>query len=208
MSAYNHSTISDPELRDLFKAALLDGDETDAFTETFIEMERKMVFTAEAAFVLPLLKEQELFSKLHHAAGSKLAAATGKLGMKWLLGGLGTACVTTGLVVYQLNSAKDPRPEKPAAATTMMSSPDSTATVQQDPIDTTTLVQQTPAFFTPVPVTKQSVEMQPLPLPVSDVTSMRTEPPVPAGEAAPGGPARKTVNVDKNTECTTYFGYG
>lgn len=182
MNAYN-STISDLELRDLFRTALIEGDETHALTETFIEMEQKMVFSGEAAFVLPLHKEQELFNQLNHGLGAKLSTA-GKLGMKWIFTGIGGACVATGLVVYTRLRPDHDQPGRqdivPAAVTTV----DST---QHPALPDSILVQAPTDSFTPEPVTKQPNTPALLSPAISNTISLRTDRPVQEREAAARG---------------------
>lgn len=179
MSAYN-SILSDQELRDLFKTALMDGEDNDALTETFIEMERKMVFTAEAAIALPLFREQELLSKLHASLGTKVAGKLA-LNLKWLLGGFGGLCVATGVVVYN----QQQQPEIPRSSTLITNTlPDSSAAQPaNNPVDTALV--QTPALFTPNPVTKPTYSLEPLP-PVSARTDSRMDQSLSDKEAAWG----------------------
>jgi DUF4097 and DUF4098 domain-containing protein YvlB len=181
MNAYN-STISDTELRDLFRMALIGGDETNALTETFIEMEQKMVFSGEAAFVLPLQKEQELFNQLNHGLGAKLSTA-GKLGMKWIFTGLGGACVATGLVVYTQLKPDHGEPKNavaPAALTT-------TDSAQQPHPADSILVQAPTDSFTPETVTKQLNTPEQLSPVISNTISLRIDQPVQEWEAAARG---------------------
>lgn len=110
MNAFD-STITDRELRELFKAKILAADGDDVVTDKFIEMEAKLAFGTEVAIFIPPLKEQELLSKLGMKSGAKLA---GKIGMKWLFTGLSCATVAVATVVYKMNDK--PEPPKPAAA--------------------------------------------------------------------------------------------
>ena len=145
MSAFD-STITDRELRDLFKARILASDGDDFVTDKFIEMEAKLAFATPAAVFIPMGKEQELLSKLGMKSGTKLAA---KFGMKWLFTGLSCATVAVATVVYNM----DQKPETPKPAVVAISN------VPQQEEDTTTVAP------TPEIVTTNSTEPSPAILP-------------------------------------------
>ncbi len=153
MSTFN-TNMTDAELRDLLKTALMEGGENDSLTETFIEMEKAFVFGTTATIAFPIGKEQELFSQLTNASAYKVA---GKLGLKWLFTGLGATAIATGMIVYNQQ-----QPETPPKAITALNTQKDTAVSQPNELILTDSLVQNPTIFTPLVVAKQTYELEQL----------------------------------------------
>lgn len=154
MNAFD-STITDRELRDLFKARILAADGDDFVTDKFIEMEAKLAFATPAVVFIPTGKEQELLSKLGMKSSAKLI---GKVGLKWLFTGLSCATVAVATVVYKLN--EDPEPKKPVVVAAVNAAPeqnDTTIVAPEIETVTTDSTKPTPAIL-PEIVTKPMLE--------------------------------------------------
>jgi|GEM_PF-5084674 len=155
MSEFN-STITDRELRELFREKILADDGDDAFTDKLIDMEAKFVFAAPAMIPVPTGMEKEFLAKIGVKSSAKLA---GKLGMKWIFTGLSCATITTAVVVYKNNQPKDPAPRPVVAAAAAVQNDNQL----QDTILADTIQAPIPTD-TPTDVTKQPLEqLSPLP---------------------------------------------